>query len=1341
MDSAFRWTEADGMIDLGNLSAPRGRGYSRAFAITADGSAIYGGAASIRVHNDVRSNHEAFRWSAGSMRSLGVLEDLSIGSNTVIHAATPDGSVLVGVGRIALDNGFFGTRPVRKIGASPFELLSEPDDIIGNGIMTATGVSDDGEVIVGFEGILSLNTAWRWTETSGFVALNDRAGGAVGVSGNGLVILDSAGGLYVGNAGPFYLADLLTAFEVTELDGFELNTKAISRDGLCVAGNGVVPGQPDRHGFVVRFHDCDTNGIPDELEIFAGEAIAAELAARGTERFRLERETVDFETMISAYGTPWLPDTNQTPKVQDVAPAATLRALASPAICVDLPLVNLQRHLRDVALPAALELAAHEMLLGNEAFADAIDPTVGLDGISISELGDEFAFAGVRGIDSLIDEELALLRGRPLEGEPSDWLDDAQQYPEFSGVAGSFRAAVYNRLPPNAEGSLAVAYRSNYRLADNHAAAVAFPQGHGDAYGYYLTATKTLIASLTRAPEHPEGSNALAHLHTQLFFDDEALSSVRRLGEAAVARARTANRVAEHSFRKDYREDPEAPDAGRVFVDEDPERAWSTVDWARRGFLGAYLDWAVLARLTPADPTRPVSRGESGELASLGAIASELQERADAVGSGLDPLGLLPNVVPFGIDASGLDATTGQSHYEQVRDAAQRAIDNARRVLEIASEPAQRLRDQDETFEEFEEQAEDFTAEIDQRLVEVFGLPSASDPVDNDLDPATDDLEEARSKPDLVNFLVPDESLAEARFVPRAAPGEIQLAVSELRVASLRVSEIELEIDNVTAAIRDRLERIQLIKEIQVERLSLLGATCDAELSFIDRLEDIDTRERTVGLFSSAIGVLGQIRSDPIGAIVSGAELIGDVTNLVADKTGDNRFQVDRERTLAQCWKEQALQGFDDLIGIEAEYDALDALMRQTPVLLVSRAAALEIVSQSVGRLQRAMQTGRSLVAERDRLRLRFAEEARQEQYRDLSFRVFRNNALEKYRAFFDLAARYVALSARAYAYEFNAKADGENVLSGIYRERLLGSAGGVNGGLEGVLLRLDNSVVVNNFNRPLESLGEREFSFRTNLLGIGTDDFPNDDLAFRQFIENHIVERVEDVPEIAGYAQISTERDQGPGIVIPFATEIAGRNIFGRGPDLPFGNANFSLTRNAKIRSYAIRFDGVESAIGIDQRSGTVFVYLLPVGESILRANTNSPRIEDEAPTPWSVVSQFLPAPPLISATDVRRREFNPWTSTAHAGGNFLSAIRRQRDSEAQIELDQPLRLNTNLAGRSVWNTRWLLVIPGAQWTSSDDPAAIRSKLLQFIYGTSADPENLVGISDIRLVINAYSH
>ena len=63
--------------------------------------------------------------------------------------------------------------------------------------------------------------------------------------------------------------------------------------------------------------------------------------------------------------------------------------------------------------------------------------------------------------------------------------------------------------------------------------------------------------------------------------------------------------------------------------------------------------------------------------------------------------------------------------------------------------------------------------------------------------------------------------------------------------------------------------------------------------------------------------------------------------------------------------------------------------------------------------------------------------------YQDAGFRVFRNEAIQKYRAQFDMAARYAFLAARAYDYETNLLASdgqaGQRFLTGIVQERLLG--------------------------------------------------------------------------------------------------------------------------------------------------------------------------------------------------------------------------------------------------------------------------------------------------------------
>ena len=1337
--SAFRWVRPGPMASIVSESCVKCSSDASSTSVSSAGDVVVGWSRVVSLLEDGSRQH-AFRWTPSGVVYMDDTPNPTGYSNGM--AVSSNGVTLVGgYSQFEFDGGSYDA--YRTVG--PFIVTLGKVD--GNQSTQPLAVSADGKKIVGSYGF-SATGGFYWTETTGaFTKLPVRA---VGISADGRVIVDAEGGIFLDLDGPEDLREVLADAGLEDLRSLskpEFQVAAISDDGLCFAGSAVVGGVTK--AWRACFTDSDGNGFPDEVEEHVcgilGDSFLS-MIAEGSNLFADLRETTGYGDMLPFYGRPWKRGANRVPTRDQEQPAEFLRALFLLGGCPDgggIDTEGLARgFLRSVAFPAVAEIHDYEMLLGNEAYADALDPTIGLTGLGPDDLSDEFAFRGVAGIGDLLDEELALLRGRELPGSTTDWVNEAVYYPEFSGPGAQKRpVAVYNRLPPNAGSGSSTAYRSNYAVADNFEAAGRFPQGQGDAYGHYLTSLKAAIGLLRDGPDAVP-SQFFDLVAGTLESDETALDSVRGLAEAGAARARSALQVTDLLFRRDYRENPDDPRTAQLFRDVDPNRAWSMGDWARRGAVGAYLDWATAAHWAPTDAGRAVNREELPELDELSGAVSAFQERMDAAGSGLDPLGLVQNVVPFGIDASGLQPGSGRSHYEQVRDAASRALENARKTFEAANQASQRLRDSDKAFSDFSERLEDTRADYDQQLIELCGLPSQDDLADNDLDPSTGDFEESQSHPDLTNFLATDEILASRGMRPRAAPGQVQLAMSELRIAGLRLDQSGLALDELGAQIRSKIERIELLTEVQAERIDIVSSSCAQQISLTRRLEDIEKAADRWGLVKSiAKAAYGIATGNPAGAL----DLIQQGLNWAAEKviagTLDDKYDIEVERQRVQCWKELKLQGLEDELVVDAENRELSSLIRRSPQLFIDQSVAAEGVMQAVGRLQQSIARAQLLFKEKQRLEARIEGDLRTERWKDMAFRVYRNAALKNYRAFFDIAARYVILAARAYAYEFDSRSDGEDVLAGIYRERRLGGPAGLEGGLQGVLTRLDGAVTVNNFNRPLETLGERSFSFRRNLLGVGVDDFPNDDLRFRAFLESRIVERVEDLIEVSELAQVSAQRDFGPAIVIPFTSEIDGRNFFGFGPELPFGNANFSITRNAKIRSYAIRFDGVETALGIDPESGTVFVYLLPAGDSVLRENTNLPVIEDELITPWAVVDQFLPVPALAAGADLTRRTYNPWRSTAQASGNFLNEIKRQRDSEAQVELGQPLRFNTNLAGRSAWNTRWLLVIPGGQWTASSDPAEIRHKLLQFLYGVRADPAQHFGITDIRLVIQAYSH
>ena len=77
-----------------------------------------------------------------------------------------------------------------------------------------------------------------------------------------------------------------------------------------------------------------------------------------------------------------------------------------------------------------------------------------------------------------------------------------------------------------------------------------------------------------------------------------------------------------------------------------------------------------------------------------------------------------------------------------------------------------------------------------------------------------------------------------------------------------------------------------------------------------------------------------------------------------------------------------------------------------------------EKVNQNSGRYQAALAKGVRFLEERIAFRKNAAADTQQSRYEDMTFRIFRNEAIQKYRAQFDLAAQYVFLAAAAYDFE-----------------------------------------------------------------------------------------------------------------------------------------------------------------------------------------------------------------------------------------------------------------------------------------------------------------------------------
>ena len=138
---AFRWPVTDGMVGLGNL--PGGVFNSGASAISANGLVIVG-------HSDNPTAREAFRWTIDT-GMVSLASPLGEGHGMIAKDVSADGSVIVGNCETWNSSDAFiwdtdhGMRLLQDVLINDFDV-----DLTDWHLYTATGVSDDGRVIVGW---------------------------------------------------------------------------------------------------------------------------------------------------------------------------------------------------------------------------------------------------------------------------------------------------------------------------------------------------------------------------------------------------------------------------------------------------------------------------------------------------------------------------------------------------------------------------------------------------------------------------------------------------------------------------------------------------------------------------------------------------------------------------------------------------------------------------------------------------------------------------------------------------------------------------------------------------------------------------------------------------------------------------------------------------------------------------------------------------------------------------------------------------------------------------------------------------------------------------------------
>lgn len=399
--------------------------------------------------------------------------------------------------------------------------------------------------------------------------------------------------------------------------------------------------------------------------------------------------------------------------------------------------IDLSQPVSTPAIANALELASTRIsdfytILGNEAYTDALDPTIGYGSALFNDLSGAnpgygnlapAVFCFQNQMSSMIEEELGLLRG----------VDDY------------FARPVYNRLFWNfTKGEGEAAYANNYNVTDINLdgfidekdAMILFPQGHGDAWGHYLTALRNQYDLLRHENfnwvSRSEFYN-LMDIVIKVDFLDE-----RKFAQTAAAKAKAGAEIVNMTYRSKYVEDPKAQWQG--YTDSNKDRGWGVQEWARRAGQGAYFDWVTANALLPAkhpndtlEGIQKVDRAANSDIAVISANMNAVQATFDQANKGQNPLGLARDALVFDIDPTFLEvgstaqigtrAVQALLHFDQIYERALKMMEQAVAVWNNANATRNELRQVANSEAEFRNQVYQEDLSYKNQLIKIFGKP------------------------------------------------------------------------------------------------------------------------------------------------------------------------------------------------------------------------------------------------------------------------------------------------------------------------------------------------------------------------------------------------------------------------------------------------------------------------------------------------------------------------------------------------------------------------------------------------------------------------------------------
>ncbi len=1033
-------------------------------------------------------------------------------------------------------------------------------------------------------------------------------------------------------------------------------------------------------------------------------------------------------------------------------------------------------------------------LLGAEAYSDAKNPLIapGTDGQQFAS--GTFSFANQ--VPSLLDEELALLRGRT----------SATQFPRMT------EAPLYNRLAWNLTKGITEgepAYVANYGIRardgilDVNCAAVQYPQGHGDAWGHYLSA----LSGYYRLLRNPwfDWTTSM----TEMLMDQKLMNvdykDEQKFADAAVKLVQTGMDAMDLTLRKAYVEN--GGDAAAAYFDADEEQAFGYGEWATRTGLAAAYNWMTVNALLPTNDApykaftdkgiKKIDRTTASQLPVLASSVRVVEGKLNGFEAGANPLGLSENAIPFDIDPDRL--AQKESHFEQILERAEKALANCSTVLGYAnvfgSCLAQISKSEESAIADVAAQEQAFN----NQLIAIYGTPFSGDigagctypqgyngpDIYNytymDLAPygiledmqtlftnsyklvsANGDGWKYVNKKDWLGNEIKDEfeeipinyvvSEGGIRMKPitvtgkRRMEGTIQSAYRNYIAAYLKVKEVMSAYDTKYETLVGGWEMVKVAKKDAEKELGITLATELAKGIFFDTTENdyhIDIGDLAMNLMmiddeilmSGIPGIQGSglaITIDP-KAIVSATGIPEEKASLWGLGAAVYQEHIDRyQKQMGSMFIDLGKGIYDGIKELNAAKqeiaEKMEGLAMDVNLAILAIQPAFAELAAAEAAYRNEVERGEQLQEQRALWRQQVSNSATESRYLDMYNRVQRNIALTKYTTAFDTAQRYVWELAKVYDYETGLLSSdpqaGKQFLSEIIATRSLGqdgvsiSSATTDGGLYDIVNRMKANwdvlkprLGINNPDKPA-----KWFSLRRELFRI--KDGAEGDAAWRKVLVNHRVDNILENTDFMRHCQPPASQSavvcREPGYIIPFSTAINNaENFFGK--TLQFGDGQFSSS------DYATKIDAVGvDLVGLDQLEGGAGVepniYLVPVGIDYMR----SPAGTERTVLGWTVIDQVLPLPYTVGSTELDAQDWIATFSGLDGTSDATATIRRHSTLRAGADFK-----STRLVGRSVWNDRWLIVIPA----SAID--ADREKAMKLIEA---------GVKDIRLGVKAYS-